>query len=106
MRTGFLNPTQAVAEAVEDVAESLAGRDMARQFGNGQQGLADGFGGDAGVGEGCLELGVGLGVRIDESANVLFQRGMEFLGRLASPQFVSVLAADAGAKFVQSGVDG
>ena len=67
---------------------------------------ADGLGGDPGVGEGGLELGIGLGVRIDQAANVVLQRGVEFLGRLPPPRLERLDAADAGAKFIQAGVDG
>ena len=51
MRPGLEYPSEAVPEAVEDVADGLAGRHLPGQFGHGQQRLADGPGGDPGVGE-------------------------------------------------------
>jgi hypothetical protein len=106
LRPGLPHPAKFVAEAVENVADGLAGGDYAAQFGDGQQCLADGLRGDAGVGEGGLELGVGLGVRLDQSADVFLQSRMQLLGGRAPAGRKVVEAADAGAEFVQTGVDG
>ena len=105
-RAGVLNPTQAIPEAVEDVADGLTRRHLPDQFGDGQKRVADGLGGDPRVREWGLEFGVGLGVRIDQSADVPFQFGAQFFGRFPPPELVGVEAPDARAEFVQSGVDG
>ena len=72
----------------------------------GLQLVADGLGGDASEGHGGLELRIGLALGVDEAVDVLLDLGAEFFGGFASAEVVGVEAADAAAKFVQTGVDG
>jgi len=102
LRPGLEHP----AEAVEDVADGLAGGHLPGQLGDGQEGVADGLGGDAGVGERGLELGIGLGVRGDEAADVNFHLGVPVLGGRPPPRLEMLDAADARTEFVQAGGDG
>jgi hypothetical protein len=76
------------------------------QFGDGQQGFPNGLRGDPGVREGALEFGIGLRVWIDETADVVLQFRMEFLSGGSSTGLEILDAADAGAEFVESSVDG
>ncbi|QJX00117.1 hypothetical protein FTUN_7741 [Frigoriglobus tundricola] len=106
LRPGFEYPAPLVAEAVKDVADGLTGGRLPVQFWDGQEGLADGRGGDPGEGERGLEFGVGLGVRIDQPADVLLQRRVLLLRGRPPPRHEILDAADAGAEFVTAGVDG
>lgn len=79
---------------------------MARHVVLGFQGVAHGRGGDAGLGEGGLESGVGLGGPLDEAVDVCGESGATLFGSLGAAELVRVEAADAGAEFVESGEDG
>jgi len=68
--------------------------------------LADGLGRDPRERQRGLELRIGLALGIDEAANLFFDCRAAFFGRFASAKVVGVEAANAGAEFVESGLDG
>src|SRR5512135_3478665 len=70
------------------------------------QGTADGFGGDARVGERGLELGIGLGVGFDQVANVVSQLGVILFGGVSPALGVPIETGDPGAQFVEAELDG
>ncbi|MGL4554488.1 MAG: hypothetical protein ACRC33_25270 [Gemmataceae bacterium] len=95
-----------MAEAVEDVADGLARRHLLAQSGDRQEGTAGGLGGDPSIGERGLEFGVGLGLGIGDLAEVVGQAGARAFSLVAATGGEGVEAADAGAEFVQAGMDG
>jgi len=103
---GLKDRLEPIAEAVEHVVDGLAARHAARQFGPGQQGVADGVGGDPGERHGGLNLGVGLGERIGQPPDVVFEFRTPVLGLFSAVQPTGVQATDAGPAFMESGGDG
>lgn len=105
MRPGLEYPAQLVAQAIQDVADGLAGRHLPGQFGNGQQRVTDRLGREPGVGERGLELGIGLSVWIDQPPDVLLHFGVQVLGGRAPARLERFQAPNPGAEFVQPGMD-
>lgn len=66
----------------------------------------NGRSGDAGVAECGVELGIGLRVRFHQDVDLLDQFGGVVFGLVSSASGEVVEAADAGAKFAQTGRDG
>jgi len=107
LRRDLADATQAIAEAVQDVGDGAGGGNrLVGPRGVGDQLVVNGGGGDAGVAERGVELGVGL--------RVGFQQGMDLPGHLRVIVFGLVPSAggeiietaDAGAEFAQSGRNG
>ena len=71
----------------------------------GKQGLTHDLGGDPSVRERSLKLGIGLGLGVDQTMDVLFEFRAEFFGLFAAAKFINVQAENARAEFVEPGVD-
>jgi hypothetical protein len=63
-------------------------------------------GGDSGVAEWRVELGIGLRVRFHQDVDLLDQFGVVVFGLVSPPSGEVVEAANAGAVFAESGRDG
>lgn len=68
--------------------------------------MMNGCGGDSGVAEWGVELGIGLRVRFHQEVDLLDQFGVVVFGLVSSASGVVVEAANAGAKFAETGRDG
>jgi hypothetical protein len=67
--------------------------------------LANCLGGDPRKCQGGLKLGIGLGLRIDQTMDVFFELRTEVFGLFASAKVIRVLATDAGSEFVEPRMD-
>src|SRR5206468_5558046 len=56
--------------------------------------------------QGGLKLGVGLGLGIDQTMDMVFEFRTEVFGLFASAQVTSVQATNAGSEFVDPGFNG
>ena len=97
---GLEDGSQAVAEAGEAVAAGRTARPPAGPCGHAPEGLADGVGGEPGVGPRRPPRGVGLSVRIDQPTDVLFQFGAVRFGLVTAAVGERIAAAEAGSEFV------
>src|SRR5690242_17946935 len=104
---GLLDALEAVAQAVEDVTHTaLAGQTLVAITLVDFQCLQDLAGGQVGVAAGGFDFGVGLGMRLDEGANVVGELGVFDLGARPGAGGEALEAADAGLGLVLSGGDG
>src|SRR4051812_13082673 len=106
-RLGLLDPLEPVAHPVEDVAHgALLGQAVIAVALLPLQRLQDLLGGQVGVAPGGLQLGVGVGVRLDHGADVGGQSGVLDLARDGALGGEVLDAAQAGAGLVQARLDG
>jgi hypothetical protein len=106
-RLGLLNPLEPVAQAVEDVAQGpLAGQLLALVAFLGLQRLEDLGGGQVGVAALGLQFRVGLGVWLDEVADVLGALRLFLLPAGPATSGEVLDTADALPAFVQALADG
>lgn len=66
----------------------------------------DSLGRDACVGQGGFQLGIGLTEWLDQRLDLRDEFGVQFFAFVSSACGEVVLTANAGAKFVETGVDG
>ena len=106
MGRDLADAAEAIAEAVQDVRQSAGRGD--RPIGSrgvGDQLLMNGRGGDSGIAEWGVELGIGLRVRFHQGVDWLGQFGVVVFGLVSSAGGEVIETADTGAKFAEAGLD-
>jgi hypothetical protein len=98
---------EAIAEAVQDIRQrARGGNRLSAADGVGDQVLMKGGGGDAGIAEWGVELGIGLRVRFHQAVDSLDQFGVVVFGLVPPTGREVVETADARAPFAQTRRDG
>jgi hypothetical protein len=105
-RLALLDPLEPVAQPVEDVAHRPLLGQVLLAVAFGDQGRADLGGRQVGVPPRRLQLGVGVGLRLDDGSDLPGQLRVLVLAAAAAPRAEVLQAVQAGVSFVHALLEG